>query len=407
MKITGIIAEYNPFHLGHAYQIAEARRITGADYIVVVMSGDYVQRGAPAILDKRTRTEMALNNGADLVLELPLRYAVSGAADFAWGAVNILHQLGCVDCLCFGSESGDIRPFQRIARLLSSEPLSYRQELQRAMRDGCTYPAAHQRALLVACREIRLFDDCDDFSLEEFLSGPNNTLGLEYLRALSRISGVIKPVTLSRTQNNYHQETLEGSFVSATALRKTLLSDSPDYETYVPENCLPILSAAVKNRVFLTEDDFSRLLIYQLLSENRDSLSAYLESTTSIANRILSLMNRFETFSQFAEALKTRDMTRARINRILLHIILGIKKTDEAPAFIRMLGFKRTSSALLTKIKQTATAPVLGKLDKQSLESYRQDLFASNLYNQTLFQKSGITYREEREQQLVITGEPG
>lgn len=403
MKITGIIAEYNPFHLGHAYQIEKARELTQADYIIVVMSGDYVQRGTPAILDKRTRAQMALTHGADLVLELPVRYSCSGACDFAYGAVSILDQLGCVDCLCFGSELGDIRPFERIARLLYTEPLTYKQELQAAMRDGCTYPAAHQRALLTVSKELHLFDDLKEFSLEAFLSGPNNTLGLEYIRALMKLSSAIRPVTLPRTQNNYHTELTEGTFASATAIRKSLYYGTSDYKEYVPSDCIPFLKEAHSHNLFVNEDDYSTLLKYKLLLEDSKTLAGYLESTLGIANRIQSLTNKFDTYSQFADLIKTRDTTRARINRILLHIILGLTKQTVPPDFIRMLGFKKAAAPLLSTLKQTATTPVISKLTQETLPTYTTDLFASNLYTTIRSTKSHTPYREEREHKLIIT----
>lgn len=402
MRITGIIAEYNPFHLGHAYQIEKAREMTQADYVVVVMSGDYVQRGTPAILDKRTRAHMALSHGADLILELPIRYSCLGASDFAYGAVRILEQLGCIDCLCFGSEHGDIRPFERIARLLYTEPLSYRQELQSAMREGCTYPAAHQRALIAASTDLHLFDDLKDFSLETFLSGPNNNLGLEYMRALMKLSSPIRPVTLSRTQNNYNTEIVEGTFASATAIRKSLYCNTSDFSSYVHSDCVSLLREAQSENRFIHEDDFSSLLIYKLLQEEAAVIADYLESTESIANRIKSLINHFVSFSQFADLIKTRDTTRARINRILLHIVLGLDKQTSLPDFIRMLGFNKTAAPLLTVLKQTSAMPIVGKLTKEALPSYKSDLFASNLYQTILSQKTGFPYHEERKQQLVI-----
>ena len=191
MTVTGIIAEYNPFHNGHAYQIKKAREMTKADYIVIVMSGDYVQRGTPAIIEKHLRAKMALNSGADLVLELPVRYATSSARDFARGAVAILQDLGVVDYLCFGSEHGHIDPFLEIANILNREPDCYKTVLRNELKKGSSYPAAHQKALLTAFRTLDS-ERSTDLSTE-FLSAPNNILGVEYVRALKQLGSSIVP----------------------------------------------------------------------------------------------------------------------------------------------------------------------------------------------------------------------
>ena len=196
MKITGIIAEYNPFHNGHLYQIKKARELTGADYIIVVMSGNLTQRGTPALIDKYSRAQMALSGGADLVIELPACYATASAEYFAMGAISILNQLGCVDSICFGSENGNIAMLTKIANALVSESEDFVQALKNNLKNGDTYPVARNAALAETISGITSYDT--------ILGFPNNILGIEYIKALIRQNSSIKPYTNLRIGADYH-----------------------------------------------------------------------------------------------------------------------------------------------------------------------------------------------------------
>lgn len=198
MTITAVIAEYNPFHNGHAYQLAKARELTGADYLVVIMSGDFVQRGAPAILDQHDRAELALLGGADLILQLPCHFALGSAQHFARGAVSLLTALGCVDFLCFGSEYGDTAPFLELADVLLHEPEEYRELLSGLLRNGLSFPTARAQALSAYFSDSASFSSLSKEELDTFLKEPNNILGIEYVQALLLSQSRIRPVTIRR-----------------------------------------------------------------------------------------------------------------------------------------------------------------------------------------------------------------
>lgn len=197
MRICGLITEYNPFHNGHIHHLEEARRQCNADYLIVVMSGNFVQRGAPAIIDKYCRTKMALLGGADAVFELPSLFATSSAEVFARAAVSLLEMMGCVDTLCFGAEDADIEVMKIIAKTLNHEPESVSEDIQDYLKSGMTYPAARAEAL-----EHYLSGSISN--VHEILAKPNNILGIEYLRALDRLHSKIEPVAIKRWHTDYH-----------------------------------------------------------------------------------------------------------------------------------------------------------------------------------------------------------
>ena len=223
MKVAGIIAEYNPFHRGHQYHIEETRKKTGADYVVVVMSGDYVQRGEPAIADKYMRTQMALSGGADLIIEMPTIYATASAEYFATAGIGILDKLGCVDYLSFGSEWADIEDFSAYASLFLEEPEEYKEILQEQLKLGKSFPEA--RAF--AAGKI-LFNSKPEKAIE-FLKEPNHILGLEYIKALKRRNSSIEPIVIKRKHNHYHESKLTKGYSSATAIRQTMQNYYNDY----------------------------------------------------------------------------------------------------------------------------------------------------------------------------------
>ena len=338
MKIVGLIAEYNPFHNGHEYHIQKAKEVTGADTVIVVMSGNFVQRGAPAIMPKHLRAKVALKSGASLVLELPVCFATGSAEYFAQGAVALLDSLGCVDALCFGSECGDIQPLTRIAEVLSDEPEEYRALLRASLKEGLPFPSARERALQ---------DYLHDPALSRILASPNNTLGVEYIKALIRQESTIRPYTILRKDSRYHADTLEpaGNFSSATAIRRLLLfsgsslrtvEDTPydepklssilaRLEDHVPRECVNLLERTHLTRYPIYSNDFSLLIKYQLMRESRGTLTRYADVSEELANRIMKHLNSYQNFDQFCDLIKTKEVTYSRISRCLLHIMLGIQ----------------------------------------------------------------------------------
>lgn len=422
MKLVGLITEYNPFHNGHLHHITKAKELTGADHAVVIMSGDYVQRGVPAIMPKRLRAEMALRCGAAAVFELPVCYASGSAELFALGAVSFLNSLQVVDALCFGSESNDLTGMQRIADLLLEEPESYRIRLQRCLKQGMSYPMARQQAL-ASCTE-----QPEDASL---LEDPNNILGIEYLKALKKTNSSIVPYTIRREGAHYHDTALHPVNSSASAIRSLLAysgsmlhTDSPgtfentdfhsilgELEQQVPGCCLELLRDYHRVSYPVYQNDFSLLLKYKLLNKTPDTLVRYLDVSEELAHRICGQLNNYFNYMQFCELLKTRELTRTRINRALLHIMLGVKKqavsqSAEAGyhAYAHLLGFRKDAEKVISAIAHNSRIPLLTKLyEDQSLPEWgrkmlTQDILASNLYTSVVTDKFKTAFENEYHQ---------
>ena len=426
MKVTGIIAEYNPFHRGHRYQIDYCREKLKSDYVIIAMSGDFVQRGAPALLPKHLRAEMALRCGADLVLELPVSVSTASAEGFAMGGVSMLDALHVVDTLCFGSEAGEISAMHDLAEVLTEEPDTYRSLLRNCLAQGMSFPAARNLALEEYFREPRNFDG-DDFDgvltplfnqITQILKFPNNILGIEYCKALLRLDSSIRPVTLKRQGMRYHDTVLNEQFTSApehfasaSAIRNALKSDSKINGVLkkVPNEAASILETAVNKNEFLLEDDFSLLLQYCLLNETPESLISYADMSKDLAARICNQINHFENFTQFTELLKTKELTYTRIQRALLHTILKIREQPKGIPYARVLGFRKSSSPLLKEIKQHTTIPVITKaadasgiLSADGQKIWNDNLRASNIYESILAQKTGRPFVHEYQKQLVL-----
>lgn len=413
MKVVGLITEYNPFHNGHEYHIEEAKRVTGADYVVVVMSGDFVQRGTPAFMDKYMRTSMALACGADLVFELPVCFSCASAEYFAHGAVSLLDRLGIVDFICFGSESGDIHGLTSLAKILIQEPREYKDYLNKSVKEGKTFPEARMEAI----------SKMSDTSYVSLLSSPNNTLGIEYIKALMNLGSKITPVTITRQAAGYHSEDLTKSdggiaISSATAIRKNLkdLDSFHHLKNHVPEKVFDLLLAEYNKTFPITEEDFSLLFHYRLMQLDKASLAAFLDINSDLANRISNHSGKLDTFTSLAQNLKSRQWTLTRINRALLHILLDIKTSDMLEyksagfaQYARVLGFKKESSHLLRKITKSEKIPVITKLgsaaDKLSPLGKRmleQDIFAASLYNQVVFHKYQTKLSDEYTKGVIM-----
>ncbi len=443
MKIAGIVTEYNPFHNGHKYHIEEARRVTGADYIIAVMSGNFVQRGTPAIIDKYSRTLMALNNGVDIVLELPVCYATGSAEYFATGAAALLDKLGIVDTLCFGSECGDIALIEDTARLLIKAPEAFDETLLSYVKEGYTYPAARAKAAEQLYHGT--VDQASSTKIFRLLSEPNNILGLEYVKALNRLSSPIKPITIQRQSAHYHDTDLgdqkpdmtslcrflpvhdssqvqaDAVISSATAIRGTIqaIDESIDLmavRNSVPQDVYDKLTSEYLRTYPITEEDFSPILKYKLLAENKQSLTEYVDINGDLADRITNIRDTYLSISELSKQIKTRNVTHTRINRALTHLLLNITKaalreyTQNGYVFYaRVLGLRRSSSHLLKAITSLGNIPVITKLAKadQQLdplgkEMLSEDIFATHIYNQAVYEKFKTPLLNEYKHGIII-----
>lgn len=394
MKVNGIIAEYNPFHKGHAYQIAEAKAGTGADATVVLMSGNYVQRGTPAILDKHIRTRMALENGADLVLELPVQYSCASAEYFSHGAVSLLNRLKSVDNLCFGSELGDVSLLQKAAAVLAEEPREFRVLLKEKLAEGFSFPKA---------REFALRSFCPELSESDVLTSPNNILAIEYLKAIQKSGSSMQPYTTVRQGSNYHDTSIHGVYASATAIRSAILAEKSfdSIGAQLPASAASLLEQSLQDNAYLTDHEITDILYYKLLSEQSKGYDNYLDLSEELSNRIRKSLGEYTDFSSFCTMLKTKELTYSRISRALLHILLDIPHfypddADFCPDYVRVLGFRRDSASLLSYIAGNTSITLLTKpadyekvLSEKDRELFKLQNRCDTLYHYLTARKSG------------------
>ncbi|MBQ1171547.1 MAG: nucleotidyltransferase [Lachnospiraceae bacterium] len=409
MKITGIIAEYNPFHNGHSYQIKKAREITEADYIIVVMSGNHMQRGTPALIDKYSRAKMALSGGADMVIELPACYATASAEYFAMGAISILNQLGCVDSICFGSESGDITMLSKIAHALVDESDDFVQSLKTKLKNGDTYPVARNAALAETIKDFTSFDT--------ILGFPNNILGIEYIKAIIRQNSNIKPYTNTRIGSDYHSYKLAENFSSAISIRQSLsLQDNLDMiQSQIPASAFEIMKEDFHKTFPVYASDFSSMIKFKLLKERGQGFTQYFDVTQAISDKLEKEMFSMQSFDEFCDILKSKDITYARISRCLSHILLDIKaedvqlfKENGITFYARVLGFNSNADKLTKTIKANASIPLITKTTSASSQLYpigqkqfEQDIQASHIYECIAGTKYHAGMRDEYRRQVV------
>lgn len=416
MKIAAVIAEYNPFHNGHHYHLAKTRQLTGADYILVIMSGDFVQRGAPALCNKYLRTKMALLNGADAVLELPSLYALSSAEFFAQGAVSLLNQLGAVDFLSFGSESGELSSLLSLSRSLLSESAPFKETLSAALKSGLSFPAARADALTSAPSLASAEN------LQNIPDSPNDILGMEYCKALLASGSAIKPFTLQRKGAGYHNDLLTShteEFSSASAIRKAILSEGILPKEQLPEASLKLLSENHVLSAPMDADDFSSLLHYRLLSEREQGFSRYLDCSPNLSDKICKHLSNYRSFTDFCMLLKSKDITYTRCSRMLMHILLNItwQESYRTPfaqrnlllPYGRLLGFRKDAAPLLSALKKHSSIPLISKLadaEKQlapeAFALLKQDIFCSDIYEAVHFAKTKELPLNEYRQSPVI-----
>lgn len=345
MRIVGVIAEYNPFHSGHAWHLSETRRRTGCDFVAVCMAGSYVQRGEAARLSKWERARMALMCGADAVFELPALFAVRTADAFALGGATVLNGVGA-DVLSFGSESDDLSLIDRLSRLRDEEP----EALSQAVRQGLDEGKSHARARGEALAEWLGLD-------ATMLNSPNLTLAAEYLRALRRLNSRMETCVILRT-NDYHDESFGGGFASATAIRRALDEDRLDEAlSAVPETVRPILQSAGPMHA---PDD---LLLYRLRAMSEAEIAALPDVSEGLERRVKRLADECAMAEEWIDRLKCRRYTRARLSRLAAHVLLGL--TDELtrrhpqPEYARLIGMRDDARPLLSELKKRATLPIV------------------------------------------------
>lgn len=403
MKAVGLVTEYNPFHNGHLYHLNKAMELTGADISVAVMSGDFVQRGEPAVLDKYTRASMALNSGVNLVIELPVNYAVSSAESFAAGALKVLDYIKA-DSIAFGSESGDIERLSKLAHILcDNEDVLYK-EISKYTANGISYAAARQKVV----------EKLTDKDTAAMLTSSNNILAVEYLKAIIKNNYAIKPYTVQRQGDSYNETDIRSEYASATALRGNLKTDN--ISKYIPVKAGLILSS---NTNYIYPDDITEALFTRLLdilftsSYDKnvfiENVMQYPDVSKEIAGRLyksaLDMITRTVprmseskydgafSFGSLCEHIKTKEVPLSRIKRALVRITLGLdkkhmEKYSNVP-YIRVLGFDKKGQEYLSYIRKIVEVPLITKTADYK-EMLLDDIHAANIYNTLVAGKYGV-----------------
>ncbi|MFS1513242.1 nucleotidyltransferase [Chengkuizengella sp. SCS-71B] len=389
MKTVGIIVEYNPLHNGHVYHFEQSKKISNADAVVAVMSGNFLQRGEPSIVNKWARTEMALHMGADLVIELPVVYSSQPAEWFAYGAVSALDATGIVDHLCFGSESGELEILQTLAKELKEEPVRFGAEVKQQLKKGMNYPAAYTSAF----QKILPIETPKNMDLSQ----PNNTLGLHYLIAIERLNSSIKPLTITRQKAGYHQQEItDHQIASATAIRKLIFEKQNQsyFSQYMPNYTYDVLQREFQSgRGPVYWESLKDQLLYKLLSITPAECSHFFEVSEGLENRLKQTLTELQSESSFSVAklldlLKTKRYTRTKLQRTLLRILLNHYKSDitidklkKGTPYLRVLGFSDKGQHLLKRMKKTSKVPIITKVNKNHATLLEMDIRATSIYS--------------------------
>ena len=372
MRIAVIIAEYNPFHNGHAYHIAQTRK-NGATHIAVVMSGNFVQRGEPAFLEKHVRARAALSSGADLVLELPLAFACAPAQRFGLGAVYVAEKMGCVDMLSFGSESGDTARQEQAAAVLDTP--QFRETLVLELESGAPYPQAVSRAM----------ERCGS-GFAGLTASPNDTLALEYLRALRQLGSKIYPMAVRRAFVEHDAEEAAEGFASASRLRA--LAQPEEIAAYVPEAAAQLYRAELEAGHTPDPQRLDAAVLGVLRRQQREEFSRLPDLSEGIENRFWNAMRSGSSMEEILTLAKTKRYPHARLRRMMMHAFLGVTQemAEELPAYLRVLGANERGREILSVMAGTASLPVsasLAELERSgsaAAEQARLEALSTDLY---------------------------
>ena len=387
-QVLGIIGEYNPFHNGHLYHIAKSKEETGANYVICVISGNFVQRGNTSIINKWAKAKMALANGADLVIELPTIYSISSAENFAEGAIKILNSLKIVDTLSFGMETKDISILNNIANVLYAEPKEYVTILAHELQKGNSFPKARENALMMYLNDIKKYANV--------LSGSNNILGIEYLKALKKTKSDIMPVGIKREKVLYNDEYMVDEFASATAIRKMLMTRQfDDIRKTMPRSSYQILGQELKDGHYVIDlSKFEKEIMYALRKMTIEQIKNLPDVTEGLEVSIKNAAESCNKLDDLINIIKSKRFTQTRIQRILLYALLGIdkKKMDVArkiSPYVRVLGLNNRGKQLLSEIVRnnpkinivTSVKKYMDNVGNKNLKEMLQtDIFATNIY---------------------------
>lgn len=376
LQAVGLVVEYNPFHNGHFHHVQEAKHQAGADIAVAVMSGQFLQRGEPALVDKWTRTKMALASGVDVVIELPYIYSTALAGEFARGAITLLDAMKC-SSFAFGSEQGTITPFLHTFKLIDSNRQQYNETIQKAMKMGVSYP----QALHQAYEELKALHHGDYIDLSQ----PNNILGFHYIEAVHSIKSTINPFTIQRIEAGYHEDADHAKQIaSATGIRKELFGGQ-DVAQFLPDSSYALLQDWLSHHgSFMSWERLWPLLKYAILRHTPEQLTAYADVQEGLENALIKHAKVSDTYHAFMTNLKSKRYTWTRLQRMLTHIYTGITKAQlqafTAPSYIRLLGMTGEGQRYLSMHKKNIDLPLISRVASVQDEMLALDLQATTMY---------------------------
>ena len=396
MKIVGLVVEYNPFHNGHLYHLNKSKEVTNATHSIAVMSGNFLQRGEPALFDKYTRAQIAVSNGVDLVVELPSLFACQSAEIFSHGAVALLNSLNCIDSICFGSEEGDIKILYQIANILTNEPTEFKDKLKAYLDEGLLFAVARSKSLYDYISSNNLLDIPEE-KLNTILNSSNNILGIEYIKSLIRIKSNIKPYTITRIKSEYNSEIISSNICSATAIRKVLKDycELSDISNVVPYHTLYAIENSIKKAFNPMFDEYYFDIIKQIIVRDINNLNSYFDVNEGIENKIYKSVFTSNSLDSLQQDIKSKRYTLTRVKRILNNILLGITKEDMNKVksisyipYVRVLAFNDKGREIIKQIKLNSDICIVNKfanIDFNSDDLFKTlinyDIKSSNIYN--------------------------
>ena len=404
MNILGLVVEYNPFHNGHLYHLLKSKEITKATHTVAIMSGNFLQRGEPALFDKYTRARAAVENGVDLVIELPTLFACQSAEIFSHGAIATLNSLNCINSICFGSDVGNIDILYTISKILVNEPNEFKISLKKYLNDGMLFPTARSNALFDYINENNLVDISKD-ELLSILNSSNNILGIEYIKSLLKLKSNIKPYTITRINSEYNSESIDSSICSATAIRKALKNtdDISFASKVVPLPTYNILKTNIEKSFNPIFDEMFFDILSSIILRDSNELDKYFDVNEGIENKIYQSIFTSSNLEELHSLVKSKRYTLTKIKRTLNNVLLGITKDDMALVkdmnyipYIRVLAFNDKGREILKAIKNNSEINIINKFSKisfamddakfKTLIDY--DIKASNMYNMIYYKNN-------------------
>lgn len=348
-RVLGIIAEYNPFHNGHLYHLQKSIEETNSDYVIAIISGNFVQRGNSSVINKWKKAEMALKSGVNLVIELPSIYSISSAENFAFGAIKILNELKIVKSVSFGTETSDMAALNNIANLLLQEPKEYQSILQEELKKGVSFPKARETAVLKVFNDNRRYGN--------IMSSPNNILGIEYLKSIKRLKSFMKPHLVKRERVFYNDDAVVDDFASATAIRKLLIrNQTEDLSKVLPKSSYEILMEELKKQnVVLDISQYEKEIIYNLRNMSLKQIQNIPDVSEGLENAIKNAASSCNNLPELLNMIKSKRYTATRLQRILICSLLGITKKNmenskKIRPYVRVLGMDEKGKQLLSKM---------------------------------------------------------